>query len=183
MVKKTVEYFGRMDVLVNNAAVYFKTHSADKSTYELYKKTMTVNCDSVIKTTMEAIPHLEESGGNIVFVSSVASVKPSANGYAYRMTKAAISSYAKCLAVDVAPKVRVNIVSPGPVATPLFERAGISREALDKSTGPAILLGRVGESEEIAKAICFLASDDATFVNGAELFVDGGYLCKPPLVR
>lgn len=183
VINKTVDHFGKLDVLVNNAGVYFKTHSADKSSYELYRTTMKINCDSVIKTTMEAIPHLEKSGGNIVFVSSVASVKPSANGYAYRMTKAAISSYAKCLAVDLAPKIRVNIVSPGPVATPLFDKVGINKEALNRTTGPSILLGRVGESGEIAKAIYFLASDEATFVNGAELFVDGGYLCKPPVVR
>lgn len=144
---------------------------------------MTINVDSVVQTTMEAIPHLEKTGGNIVFVSSVAAVKPTANGYAYRMSKAAISSYAKCLAVDVAPKIRVNIVSPGPVATPLFDKIGINRETLQAKTGPGTLLGRVGESDEIANAIYYLSSNDASFVNGAELFIDGGYLCKPPFVR
>lgn len=183
VVRKTLDHFGRLDVLVNNAGVFFKTHSADKETWELYKKTMTINVDSVVKTSMEAVPHLEKTGGNIVFVSSVASIKPTANGYAYRMSKAALSSYAKCLAVDVAPKIRVNIVSPGPVATPLFDKVGISRETLQANTGPGTLLGRVGESDEISNAIYYLASDEASFVNGAELFIDGGYLCKPPLVR
>jgi len=183
VVRKTVDHFGRLDVLVNNAGVYYKTHAADESSLELYKKTMTINVDSVVRTTMEAIPHLERTGGNIVFVSSVASIKPAANGYAYRMSKAALSSYAKCVAVDVAPKIRVNIVSPGPVATPLFDKVGISRETLEKKMGPATLLGRVGESDEIAATIFYLASDDASFVNGAEIFVDGGYLCKPPVVH
>lgn len=182
IVKRTVDHFGRLDVLVNNAGVYYKTHSADKSTLDLYRKIMTINVDSVVRTSMEAVPHLKRTGGNIVFVSSVASIKPAANGYAYRMSKAAVSSYAKCLAVDVAPDIRVNIVSPGPVATPAFERAGISRETLDSRTAPAILLGRVGESDEIAATIFYLASDEASFVNGAEIFVDGGYICKPPVV-
>lgn len=181
VVQKTVAHFGKLDVLVNNAGIYYKTHAADKSTFDEYKKTMAVNCDSVIKCTQEALPHLENSHGNIVFVSSVASCKPCNNGYAYRMSKAALSIYAKCLAVDIAPKIRVNIVSPGPTSTPLFERAGLSDEQLRKKMGPAILLGRVGESEEIANTIYFLASDEASFVNGAELFVDGGYLCKPPV--
>lgn len=183
VVRKTVDHYGRLDVLVNNVGVYYQTHAADASTLDIYRKIMTINVDSVVKATMEALPHLEKTGGNIVFVSSVASVKPGANGYAYRMSKAALSSYAKCLAVDVAPKIRVNIVSPGPVATPLFDKIGVSRETLDKKTGPATLLGRVGESDEIAATIYYLASDEASFVNGAEIFVDGGYLCKPPIVH
>lgn len=183
VVRNTVDHFGKLDVLVNNVGICGRTHSADKTSFEMYKKTMSINVDSVVKTSMEAIPHLEKTNGNIVFVSSVASVKPSANGYAYRMSKAALSSYAKCLAVDVAPKIRVNIVSPGPVATPLFDRMGYSNESLNKKMGPSILLGRVGESDEIASTIYYLASDEASFVNGAEIFVDGGYLCKPAVVH
>lgn len=182
LVTKTVSAFGRLDVLVNNAGVYCKTHGADKTSLIDYKKIMNINVESVLYTTMEAIPHLEKTGGNIVFVSSVASVKPGANGYAYRMSKAALSSYAKSLAVDIAPKIRVNIVSPGPVATPLFENLGISQEMLNQKTGPATLLGRVGEPDEIAGTIYYLASEEASFVNGAEIFVDGGYLCKPQIV-
>lgn len=142
---------------------------------------MAINCESVIKTTMEALPHLEKSpGANIVFVSSVASIKAGTNGYAYRMSKAALSSYAKCLAVDIADKrIRVNIVSPGPVSTPLFEKVGLSDQEMRAKMGPATLLGRVGECHEIATTIFYLASDEASFVNGAEFFVDGGYLINP----
>uniref|UniRef100_A0A6G1S5G9 Putative oxidoreductase yhdF n=1 Tax=Aceria tosichella TaxID=561515 RepID=A0A6G1S5G9_9ACAR len=179
LVKQTVDHFGRLDVLVNNVGVHHKTNAADKSSFRLYQNTFAINVDSVIKTTMEAVPHLEKSGGNIVFVSSTASVKPAANAYAYRMSKAALSSYAKCLAIDIAPKVRVNIVSPGPVATPLFDKAGISRESLQAKARATNLLGRPGEVEEIASAIYYLASDEASYFCGAELFVDGGSLCKP----
>lgn len=183
IVQKTVSHFGRLDVLVNNVGVYNPTNAADKSSLGIYKNIMTINCDSVVQTSMEAIPHLEKTGGNIVFVSSVASVKPTGNGYAYRMSKAALSSYAKCLAIDVAPKIRVNIVSPGPVETPLFERLGVSKEQLQATVGPATLLGRAGKSEEIAETIFHLSSDQASFINGAEIFVDGGYLCKPSINR
>jgi NAD(P)-dependent dehydrogenase (short-subunit alcohol dehydrogenase family) len=179
VVKQTVDHFGRLDVLVNNVGVHYKTHSADKSSFELFKKTFLINVDSVIKTTMEAVPHLVKSGGSIVFVSSTASVKPAASAYAYRMSKAALSSYAKCLAVDLAPKVRVNIVSPGAVATPLFDKAGIDREALQAKASASTLLGRPGEVIEIARTIFFLASDDASYFCGSEVFVDGGSLCKP----
>lgn len=174
--RETVSYFGKLDVLVNNAGVWYSTHSADKKSFDLYKKMMTINADSVVKTSMEAVPHLEKTNGNIVFVSSVASIKPGASVYAYRMSKAAMSIYAKCLAVDVAPKIRVNIVSPGPVSTPML---GLVGEEKKKKMSSSTLLGRAGESDEIAKTIYYLASDDASFVNGSEIFVDGGYICKP----
>jgi NAD(P)-dependent dehydrogenase (short-subunit alcohol dehydrogenase family) len=178
IVKQTIAHFGRLDVLVNNVGVHFQTHAADKSSFELFQKTFNINVASVIKTTMEAVPHLERTEGRIVFVSSTASVKPAANGYAYRVSKAALSSYAKCLAIDIAPRVRVNIVSPGPVATPLFEKAGISRDELQTKVGPSNLLGRPGEADEVASAIFYLASDEASYFNGSEVFVDGGSLCK-----
>lgn len=181
LVQKTIEHFKTLDVLVNNAGIFSRTQAADKASFDVYKRVMAVNCESVIKTTMEAIPHLEQSKGTIVFVSSVGSVKPGNDGYAYRMSKAALSSYAKCLAVDIAPKIRVNIVSPGPIATPLFENVGLNDEQMRKKMGVKTLLNRVGESEEIANTIFYLASDEASFVNGAELFVDGGYMCKPAI--
>lgn len=164
---------------MNNVGIHHSTHSADKSSFEPFQKIFNINVASVIKTTMEAVPHLEKSNGNIVFVSSTASVKPAANAYAYRVSKAALSSYAKCLAIDVAPKVRVNIVSPGPVATPLFDKAGISRDGLQAKAKATTLVGRPGEVEEIASAIYFLASEDGSYFCGSELFIDGGSLCKP----
>lgn len=180
LVSKTVDHFGKLDVLVNNAGVWTKTHAAQMASFSTYKSTMAINCDAVVKITLAAVSHLEKTDGNIVFTSSIASTRPSYSSYAYRMSKAAVTAFAKSLAVDVAPKIRVNIVSPGPVSTPLFQKAGIRDEDLRKKSGEKTLLGRVGETEEVAKAIFYLASEEASFVNGAELFVDGGYLCKPP---
>lgn len=181
LVARTVDHFGRLDVLVNNVGIWTKTHAAETGSFSTYKRTMLINCDSVVKTTLAAVAHLQKAKGSIVFTSSIASTRPSNSSYAYRMSKSAVTAFAKSLAVDVAPEIRVNIVSPGPVSTPLFQKAGIRDEDLRRNSGQKTLLGRVGESDEVAKAIFYLASEEASFVNGAELFVDGGYLCKPPI--
>ena len=96
LVRRTINHFGRLDVLVNSAKVSYETHAADQSTLELFRKTMAINVDSVVRTTMEAIPHLERTSGNVVFISGLPQTKPAAAGYAYRMSKAAIQSYARC---------------------------------------------------------------------------------------
>lgn len=178
-VKETIAHFGRLDVLVNNAGIFVRTPSTDPTSYDTYRQLMTINTDTTVKCTLAAIEHLRKTKGTIVFVSSVASIKPSPVGYAYCMSKASMSSFAKCLAIDVAPDIRVNIVSPGPVSTPIFERIGLKDEQVRKVMATTTLQERVGESDEIANAIAFLISDDARFVNGHEMFIDGGYLIKP----
>lgn len=178
-VKKAVEHFGRLDVLVNNAGIFVKSPGYDPKSYDTYRQVMTVNTDASVRASLAAAEHLKKTNGNMVFVSSVASVKTSDLGYAYCMSKAAMSMFAKSLAVDLAPNVRVNIVSPGPVLTPIFERVGLSPELVKSLMDVTTLQNRIGTSEEIAKSIAFLVSDDASFVNGHEMFVDGGYLLKP----
>lgn len=178
-VKKTIEHYGQLDVLVNNAGVFLKSPAKETASYETYKKVMGINIDATVRASLTAIEHLRKTKGNMVFVSSVASVKPALYGYAYCMSKAAMSSFAKCLAIDLAPEVRVNIVSPGPVATPIFEAVGLTQQMAEVVMACTTLQERVGRSDEIAKAIAFLASDDSSYVNGHELFIDGGYLIKP----
>lgn len=176
-VTKTIEHFGRLDVLVNNAGIFTRT-PADPKSYETYKQVMTINTDATVRASLAAVEHLKKSKGNLIFVSSVASTKASENGFAYCMSKASMSIFAKCLAIDLAPDVRVNIVSPGPVLTPIFERIGLNDELVQSLMDQTTLLNRVGKSEEIASTIAFLISDDASFVNGHEMFIDGGYLLK-----
>lgn len=178
-VQKTVEHFGQLDVLVNNAGIFVRTPAADPKTYDAYRQLMTVNIDSTVRCTLSAVEHLKKTNGNIVFVSSVASVKPSEVGYAYCMSKAAMSIFAKCVAIDLAPNVRVNIVSPGPVKTTIFERVGLKEELVESLMDVTTLQNRVGQVGEIASTIAFLVSDEASFVNGHEMIVDGGYLLKP----
>lgn len=178
-VQKTVAHFGKLDVLVNNASINKCSQPTDKSSFELYKKIMTINVDSVIKTSMEAVPYLIKTSGCIVFVSSVGFIKPEANNYAFRMSKAALSSYAKCLAVDVGPQIRVNIVSPGRMfSTPSPHRSADNELRGSTRTGVNKLAPQHDESEEIANTIYYLASDEASFVNGAEFYLDDGTI-KP----
>jgi len=178
-VKRTIEHFGRLDVLVNNAGIFTKSAGDDPSSYETYRQVMAINTDATVRATLSAVEHLKKANGNLVFVSSVASIKPSERGYAYCMSKASMSIFAKCLAIDLAPNVRVNVVSPGPVLTPIFGRVGLNDELVQKLMNVTTLQERVGRSEEIASTIAFLISDEASFVNGHEMFVDGGYLLKP----
>lgn len=178
-VQKTIEHFSRLDVLVNNAGIFTKTLGDDPASYDTYRQVMAINMDATVRATLAAVEELKRTKGSLLFVSSVASIKPSERGYAYCMSKASMSSFAKCLAIDLAPHVRVNIVSPGPVQTTIFERVGLSKDLAGKLMANTTLQGRIGQSEEIAEAICFLVSDKAQFINGHELFIDGGYLIKP----
>lgn len=178
-VEKTVEHFGRLDILVNNAGIFTRSCGDDPKTYEVYREVMSINTDATVQASLAAVEHLKKTKGSMIFVSSVASTKASEKGYAYCMSKAAMSMFAKCLAIDLAPDVRVNIVSPGPVLTPIFERIGLNSEQVQSMMNVTTLQNRVGHPDEIASTIAFLASEEAAFVNGHEMFVDGGYLLKP----
>lgn len=178
-VEKTIEHFGRLDALINNAGIFVKSDVTSTTAYDDYREVMTVNIDATMKATLAAVGELRKAKGNLIFVSSVASVKPSERGYAYCMSKAAMSSFAKCLAIDLAPDVRVNICSPGPVVTPIFERIGFTEDMAKKFMATSTLQNRLGEVEEIANSIYFLMSDENAFMHGHELFIDGGYLIKP----
>ena len=178
-VKKTIDHFGRLDILVNNAGIFVMSVASDPGTYEAHRQAMTINTGATVRATLAAVEELKRTRGNMVFVSALASIKPSEFCYAYCMSKAAMSSFAKCLAIDLAPEVRVNIVSPGPVQTPIFDRVGINEDIAAKIMGSSTLRGSIGQSDEVAESIFFLASDKAGFINGHELFIDGGYLIKP----
>lgn len=139
---------------------------------------MAINIDSTVNACITAVDYLRKTKGNIVFVSSIASLKPALKGFAYSMSKSSMTMFAKCLAIELAPDVRVNVVSPGPVDTPIFERSGfpMTKHSIEQF-GSTTLINRIGTSEEIAKSIFFL-SDEAFFINGHELVIDGGYLLK-----
>lgn len=117
-------------------------------------------------------------GSSIVLNASIASIKGLPAFSVYSASKAAVRSFARGWAVDLkARKIRVNAISPGTVPTPAYEKLGLSREqmaAFLASQSAGIPLGRVGSMEEIARAVLFLASNESSYVNGIELFVDGG---------
>lgn len=187
-VKKTLEHFGRLDVLVNNAGIILKTSPNDTNSYEDYKKIFDINTNSTVRSTLAAVEHLKKTNGHLIFVSSVVSTRVHQDSYAYCMSKAAMTMFAKCLAVDLAPNVRVNIVSPGPIMTEVMQRAGIGAtdpELVAQMMKTITLQERIGRSEEVASVIYFLITDGGSFINGHDLYVDGGYSLKiqvPPML-
>ena len=167
---------GRIDVLFANAGIAKFAPMAD-STEEFFIEQMAINVKGAYFTAQKALPLLSE-GASVIFTSSTVSHFGMPGSSVYSMTKAALINLAKTLAVELAPKkIRVNVVSPGPIATPIFGKMGMAETAVQE-LGGAILaqvpLGRFGEASEIAKAVAFLASSDAAYITGTELLVDGG---------
>ncbi|CAH1114244.1 unnamed protein product [Psylliodes chrysocephalus] len=174
---KTIEHFGRLDVLINNAGV-IETGSIENTTLDQYDRMMNINVRSIYQLSMLAVPHLIKTKGNIVNVSSVNGMRAFPGVLAYCMSKAAVDQFTRCVALDLAPKqVRVNCVNPGVTVTNLHKRSGMNQEqyeAFIKRSQETHALGRPGQPEEVAKTIAFLASDDASFITGATVPVDGG---------
>ncbi|MET0411507.1 MAG: SDR family oxidoreductase [Polyangiaceae bacterium] len=145
-------------------------------TEEHFDRIFGTNVKGVLFTVQKALPLLSK-GASIVLNGSTTSVKGTASFSVYSASKAAVRNLARSWLLELKDRgIRVNVVSPGPVATPGL--AGLvpaeHKEALFAQLASGVPLGRVGEPEEIAKAVAFLASDEASFVNGVELFVDGG---------
>lgn len=172
-----VKEFGQLDILVNAAGIIGSGPIADTSLSE-WREMMTVNLDAVFQMMQLALPHLEKTQGNIVNVSSVTGLRAFPNLTAYCVSKAGVDQLTRCAALEWAPNgVRVNAVNPGVVVTELHRRGGMDEESYAqfleraKDTHP---LGRVGQPEEIADAILYLASDAAGWVTGVTLSLDGG---------
>jgi glucose 1-dehydrogenase len=169
---------GRLDALVNNAAVQVAKPFAE-TTVEEWDDVMTVNVRAAFLTTQHALPMLAAAGGAVVNVSSVHAVATSAGMAAYAASKGALLALTRALAVELAPRVRVNAVLPGAVDTAML-RAGFERFAEGSGARMALLagrtvMGRVGQPDEIAHAIRFLADTrESSFVTGHALVVDGG---------
>ncbi|MBW4428874.1 MAG: glucose 1-dehydrogenase [Nostoc desertorum CM1-VF14] len=146
-------------------------------TEEHFDKTFNINVKGLLFTVQKALPLLPE-GASIILNASTASIKGTPAFSVYSATKAAVRSFARNWTLDLRErKIRVNAISPGVVPTPGYDHLGLNDQQLQEfvdSQASAIPLGRVGKPDEIAKAVVFLASDDSSFVNGIELFVDGG---------
>jgi len=178
LVDTTIAKFGRLDVLVNNAG-NFEFGSIESTSMEQYDRVMSVNVRSTYHLTMLCVPHLIETRGNIVNVSSVKGTRSFEGSVAYCMSKSAINMMTSCVALELGSKgVRVNSVNPAMVAnTNILKRAGLTGDALDKlleDMKGIHPLGRNSEPEEIAQAIAFLASGNASFVTGEHFHPDGG---------
>jgi NAD(P)-dependent dehydrogenase (short-subunit alcohol dehydrogenase family) len=167
---------GRLDVLFANAgqASFIPLGSI---TEELYEQTFGTNVKGVLFTVQKALPLIPD-GGSIILNGSVVGQKGFAASSVYSATKAAVRSFARTWTTDLKDrKIRVNTISPGPIETPIFDgfaETAEERQAVKAKFASTVPLGRMGQPDEIGKAALFLASDDASYVAGAELFVDGG---------
>lgn len=171
LVAFAVQSFGRLDILINNAGISLFGHVTE-ITPEQWHRVMAVDVDSVFFGARAAIPHLVASQGCIVNTCSISGLFGDYGLVAYNTAKGAVANLTRSLAIDHAPDgIRVNSVCPGGVATPMtagiLNRFGEEYERL-------IPMGRPAQPEEIAAAIAFLASDDASYITGHNLVVDGG---------
>jgi NAD(P)-dependent dehydrogenase (short-subunit alcohol dehydrogenase family) len=167
---------GRLDIVFANAGV-FNFVPLGAITEEHYDLIFNINVKGLLFTVQKALPLIPD-GGSIILNGSVVSVKGFPASSVYSATKAAVRSFARTWTTDLKDrKIRVNVVSPGPIVTPggdAMAQTEEQRQALRSQLTSSVPLGRMGQPEEIAKAATFLASSDASFIAGAELFVDGG---------
>ncbi|XP_020715504.1 uncharacterized protein LOC101451153 [Ceratitis capitata] len=177
IINETVEKYGQLDVLVNNAGIFEVGNILDIDV-DQFDRIFNTNLRAVFLLTKLAAPHLIKTQGNIVNVSSVTGLRAFPGLSTYCASKAALDHFTRCIALDLAPhKVRVNGVGPGVIVTDIHARRGLTPEGvaeyleLCKQTHA---LGRVGEPKEVADAIIFLASDNASFITGAVIPIDGG---------
>ena len=168
---------GEIDIVFANAGVA-KYAPLGKITEELYDSIFDTNVKGLLFTVQKALPLLRD-GGSIILNASIVGSKGLASNSVYSATKAAVRSFARTWTTDLKDRrIRVNAVSPGPIDTPglreLLASSEVGKQRKEMiSTGVA--LGRLGTPDEIAKAVVFLASDDASYITGIELFVDGGF--------
>ncbi|WP_119462386.1 glucose 1-dehydrogenase [Rhodospirillaceae bacterium SYSU D60014] len=180
LVAATLERFGRLDILVNNAGLLFRG-TIDRCSDEEWHRTMAVNLHAVFYLSRAAVREMKRQGGGaIVNIASDWGLVGGRNALAYCASKGAVVQITKSLALDHAPDgIRVNAVCPGDTATPMLDSAialrGVGRDEGLAQLGAAVPMGRVATPEEIAKSVVFLASDDASYITGATLAVDGGH--------
>jgi NAD(P)-dependent dehydrogenase (short-subunit alcohol dehydrogenase family) len=170
------EKLGKIDVLFVNAGVakFVPLANADEAHFD---EIFDINAKGAYFTIQKALPYLND-GASIVLNTSVAGIKGTPNASVYSATKAALRSFSRTLAVELVERgIRINSVAPGPIETPIFDRVGLPKEQVDefaKSILEKVPLKRFGTSDEVASAVAFLASSDASYITGVELHVDGG---------
>ncbi|ACI52080.1 short-chain dehydrogenase/reductase SDR [Gluconacetobacter diazotrophicus PA1 5] len=163
---------GRVDIVFANAGLG-EMVPLGAITEDHYDRIFDINVKGVVFTVQKALP-LMPDGGAIVLNASIASIKGFPAFSIYAATKAAVRSFARSWTSDLKDRgIRVNVVSPGPIDTPLLNHT-FSDPDEKKALAATVVMGRVGRAEEVASAVLFLASSDASFVTGVELFVDGG---------
>lgn len=177
LVETAAGHFGRLDVLVNAAGI-IANGTIENTTLNAWDEMLNINLRCVFYLMHKCVPHIAKNRGNIVNVSSVTGPRAFPNVLAYCVSKAGVDQLTRCAALELASQgVRVNAVNPGVVVSGLHRTSGMSTEAYEKflehskQTHP---LGRVGNPEEVAELIYFLASDKASWITGVTYEIDGG---------
>jgi NAD(P)-dependent dehydrogenase (short-subunit alcohol dehydrogenase family) len=180
-IKRAVDKFGKLDVLFANAGIPGNTPLGG-TTLAAFEQVLKTNITAVFFTVQAALPHLAD-GASIILNGSVISVLGSPGYSAYAASKAGVRAMARVMASELSPRgIRVNVVAPGAARTPIWKRSAPTAEAfaaLEQRVSRTTPLGRIGDADHIAKAVLFLASDDAAHVQSAEIFVDGGATGSP----
>lgn len=180
VVQQAIDLYGRLDILVNNAGVYLPMETTEATTLDRWNQILAINLNSAFLGAKAALPYLKQAGkGAIVNISSIAGMV-GGNGAPYSASKAGMRLLTKDQAVEFAPfNIRVNSIHPGGVMTPMVKNIlpqdTATLDAMMKGMCP---LGRIGEAVEIAYGALFLASDEASYVTGSELVIDGGMTAR-----
>ena len=172
---EAVSRFGKLDVLVNNAGIY-PPASIEDTTEELWDRIMDINGKGVFLGTKLAIPEMRRAGGgSIINISSVAGLRASAGAAAYGASKGAVRLLTKSTAIQYAgDNIRANSVHPGVIETDMTLPNLLRDEDARQRSAERVPLGRIGQPEDVAWGVLFLASDESSFMTGSELVIDGG---------
>lgn len=174
--RAVADKFGKIDILFANAGIA-KFAPFAESSEALFDETFDINVKGVFFTIQKALPLLNE-GAAIIINSSVVNQTGVQSASIYAATKAAVRSFARTLTTELVERgIRINVVSPGPIVTPIFGRTGLPKEAIDefaRTVKEQVPMKRFGKAEEVADTVLFLATPESSYITGVDLNVDGG---------
>ena len=171
---ETSKLFDRLDILVNNAGIY-EFAPLEAVTPEHFHKQFNLNVLGLLLVTQQAVKHFDAAGGSIVNISSIAAASAPATASVYSATKAAVNAITRSLAQELGPrKIRVNSVNPGMIETEGLHSSGLAEGDFRKQIEAQTPLGRIGQPNDIAPAVIFLASNDSSWITGESFYITGG---------